>query len=250
MATAWYSITVDGGREYSGTLFTGYFKTENSQITGFYETYNGSTDFDSSILLAAGSRLTPFGNPSDYNDNIYNGNGKFTNTGVAISLPNNTSYSSLTLHYTPSSLLMGFPVPESSVIFYLRSGLGYSGTNGASYTITSVSDPSCFNEGTNILCLNKQFQEEYIPIETLRSGDLVKTFKHGYRKIDLIGKNTLINNPSKFNECMFKMEKTDSNGLIEDLIVTGGHSILVDDLGEYKEENEKLLGTQIIDNKY
>ena len=121
---------------------------------------------------------------------------------------------------------------------------------GASYIIAYVDDPSCFNEGTNILCLNKQFQEEYIPIETLRSGDLVKTFKHGYRKIELIGKNTLINNPSKFNECMFKMEKTDSNGLIEDLIVTGGHSILVDDLGEHKEENEKLLGTQIIDNKY
>ena len=61
----------------------------------------------------------------------------------------------------------------------------------------------------------------------------------------------MINNPNRFNECMYKMEKTEENGLLDDLIVTGGHSVLVDDLGEYKEENDKLLGsTQIIDDKY
>jgi hypothetical protein len=106
-------------------------------------------------------------------------------------------------------------------------------------------DPSCFNEGTKILCLNKKLEEEYIPIENLRKGDLVKSFLHGYRKIDLIGKNTMINNPDKFSKCMYKMEKTD-------LIITGWHSILVDDLGEHKEENDKRFGgsSQIIDNKH
>lgn len=117
--------------------------------------------------------------------------------------------------------------------------------------VTPITDPSCFNEGIKILCLNKKLEEEYIPIENLRKGDLVKSYKHGYRKIDLIGKNPMINNPEKINECMYKMEKTETNGLIEDLIVTGYHSILVDDLGNYKEENDKLLsGTQIIDDKY
>ena len=119
------------------------------------------------------------------------------------------------------------------------------------FNINPISDPSCFNEGTKILCLNKNLEEEYIPIENLRKGDLVKSYKHGYRKIDLIGKNPMINNPNRFNECMYKMEKTEENGLLDDLIVTGGHSVLVDDLGEYKEENDKLLGsTQIIDDKY
>ena len=61
----------------------------------------------------------------------------------------------------------------------------------------------------------------------------------------------MINNPDRFNECMYKMEKNAENGLIEDLIVTGGHSILVDDLGNYKEKNDELFGgIQTIDDKY
>jgi hypothetical protein len=118
------------------------------------------------------------------------------------------------------------------------------------FDIQSISDPSCFNEGTKILCLTNNV-EEYIPIEQLKKGDLVKSYKHGYRKIDLIGKNPMINNPDKFNECMYKMEKTEFNGLIEDLIVTGGHSILVDDLVDYKEKNDEIFGgIHKIDHKY
>ena len=48
--------------------------------------------------------------------------------------------------------------------------------------------PICFNQGTKILCCNKNLKEEYISIENLKKGDLVKTYKHGYKKIDLIGK--------------------------------------------------------------
>ena len=39
-------------------------------------------------------------------------------------------------------------------------------------------------------------EEEYIPIKNLKKGDLVKTYLHGYRKIEIIGKNTLKNNLS------------------------------------------------------
>ena len=118
-------------------------------------------------------------------------------------------------------------------------------------TFTYTYDPSCFNEGTKILYLNKNFDEEYIPIEKLKKGDLVKSYKHGYRKIDLICKNSMINNPDRFKQCMYKMDKTDDNGLLEDLIITGGHSILVDDLGYYTEETDDFFGeTPIIDDKY
>jgi len=112
-------------------------------------------------------------------------------------------------------------------------------------------DAACFNEGTKILCLNNNL-EEYIPIEHLRKGDLVKSYKHGYKKIDLIGKNVMLNNPKKWDNCMYKMEKTESNELTEDLIVTGGHSILVDSMTtEEKVLNDELFGlTPLIDNKY
>jgi hypothetical protein len=47
------------------------------------------------------------------------------------------------------------------------------------------------------------------------------------------------------------MEKTEENNLLEDLIVTGGHAILVDELGEYEHENNSIFGeTPKIDGKY
>ena len=61
----------------------------------------------------------------------------------------------------------------------------------------------------------------------------------------------MINNKDEFKGCMYKMEKTDENGLIEDLIVTGGHCILVDNLGNYEEETNKIFGnTPMIEDKY
>jgi hypothetical protein len=139
----------------------------------------------------------------------------------------------------------------NSYVYNLSANKSLIGLTHIIFTIHSISDPSCFNEGTKILCLNNNLEEEYIPIENLRKGDFVKSYKHGYRKIDLIGKNPMINNPNRFNECMYKMEKTEENGLIEDLIVTGFHSILVDDLRNYKDENDKIFGTtHMIDDKY
>jgi hypothetical protein len=86
----------------------------------------------------------------------------------------------------------------------------------------------------------------------LKKGDLVKTYLHGYRKINIICKGILKNNISKFRDCMYKMKKTEKNGLLEDFIVTGGHSILVDDLAEYKQKNDELFSyeTPKIDGKY
>jgi len=124
-----------------------------------------------------------------------------------------------------------------------------SGDTGIIYSTLNYSS-SCFNYGTKILCL-KSDTEEYIQIQDLVKGDLVKTYLHGFKKIEFIGKDILINNfDSNFN-CMYKMEKTDDNKLIEDLIITGAHSILVDELNENQEEYIKSIGDRLkIDDKY
>jgi photosystem II stability/assembly factor-like uncharacterized protein len=100
----------------------------------------------------------------------------------------------------------------------------------------------CFNHDTKILCWSKEEGEKYVAIQDLREGDFVKSYLHGYRKIMCIGKNTMINNAKFWNLSMWKMEKANNNELIEDLIILGGHSLLVDSLSEeikekYKENN-------------
>jgi len=113
----------------------------------------------------------------------------------------------------------------------------------------------CFNEGTKILCMNQQLIDKYNRIELLRIGDFVKTYKHGYRKIHKIIKGSFKNNPKKWNMCMYKMAKTPSNGLTDDLIVTGGHSLLVDAISDKEQKKYDEMGISefskiTIDNKH
>jgi hypothetical protein len=124
-------------------------------------------------------------------------------------------------------------------------------TNGI-YKSTSA---FCFNEGTKILCMNNELKDEYIAIELLKIGDFVKTYKHGYRRVSKVITGSFRNNPKKWNMCMYKMAKTPLNGLIEDLIVTGGHSIMVDkisktELARYSAFGIPDVAKQTIDKKH
>jgi hypothetical protein len=123
------------------------------------------------------------------------------------------------------------------------------GTNGF---YLNYAGPICFNEGTMILCLDESLKDKYIPIEDLRCGSIVKTYLHGYRRILAIGYNKMINNPNKYSSCMYVIKKSSINSLTQDLIVTGGHSILVDSLEEKEELNKEYFqGENLkIDNKY
>jgi hypothetical protein len=117
-------------------------------------------------------------------------------------------------------------------------------------TITFTTRLRCFKEGTKILAINSQLQDEYIPVEQLKPGDFVKTYKHGYRKILKISVSKMVNNPDVFGKCLYRMNKTDD--MTDDLFLTGWHSILVDDLGDCEAVNTKWFGqnkTKTIDNK-
>jgi hypothetical protein len=246
MPTSWYSISIslqNGG----GVIFDGYFSVDNTSnvIQSFYNAID--ITFSNNIIITT---VATFTNTTGTHNNTQSNNlfvsNRFPVGGTTISsIPN------LDATYNATEWALWSGSSRSRISYYSNgSWTDLPNTFINIFNINPVSDPSCFNEGTKILCLNKNL-EEYIPIENLRKGYLVKSYQHGYRKIDLIGKNPMINNPNRFNECMYKIEKTEENGLIEDLIVTGGHSILVDDLAEYKEENYKIFGTtHMIDDKY
>ena len=114
-----------------------------------------------------------------------------------------------------------------------------------------TSSQFCFNKGTKILSLNENNEEQYIPIEKLQDGDLVKTYLHGYRKIHKVVHSIFKNNVNEFTKSMYVMAK--QGDMSDDLIVTGGHSILVDDYEseELKEHHRHLFGGELdpIDGK-
>lgn len=137
----------------------------------------------------------------------------------------------------------------------------YSITNGAVvfYSVTNKYTPGqsgsvpCFKDDSKILCF-KEGCEQYVKVQDIRKGDLVKTLKHGYVPVNMIGTTKLYNSgdmlrgPNRLYIC--SVDKYPE--LIEDLVITGFHSILEDNISEkQKEETIELVGNiMITDNKY
>ena len=127
----------------------------------------------------------------------------------------------------------GDGMPSDPVTFYTTSGGG--GGN-----------PICFLRGSKILCLNGQ--EEYMPIEEMQVGTLVKTLSGAFVKVHTIGK-TIFKNPDNADRGpnrLFKLSPKNYPQLTEDLIITGCHSILVDKL----EPKQKARHLQLMKTLY
>jgi len=119
--------------------------------------------------------------------------------------------------------------------------------------IPPVQDIPCFKEDTKILCYIND-TEIYVNVQDLRPGMRVKTLYSGYVPVDMIGTKKL-NNPgdsSRTPNRIYKCSKTNYPELIDDLFITGHHSILVDELSEIQMEQIHDLYNAIFatENKY
>jgi hypothetical protein len=110
----------------------------------------------------------------------------------------------------------------------------------------------CFAKGSKILYYNKTTKkEEYKVIESLRKGDLVKTLNDGFIPIHMIGYKDIYNTSDNHDERMlYKCSTKEYPELFEDLIITGHHSILVDNFkpGE-RDAVLRVLGDIFVTNK-
>ncbi len=89
-------------------------------------------------------------------------------------------------------------------------------------------------------------------IEDLSLENKVKTTV-GYKKVIGVGKITMSGNRHNKTDKIYKLAKEKDDNLTKDLYITGGHSILVDELSEeQKKDIEAYWGTdyQKIDDKY
>jgi hypothetical protein len=110
--------------------------------------------------------------------------------------------------------------------------------------------PPCFKKDTKILT-----DKGYIPVQYLRKGDLVKTFRNEYKAIHMIGKKVLTHDASheRNKKQLFVYRQDQYPEILEDLVLTGCHSILVDRFSSDK-QREKTIETNgdiyVTDKKY
>jgi len=117
-------------------------------------------------------------------------------------------------------------------------------SNNQVLTSFLLNPAECFKKGTKILSEN----DVYIPIEELKIGDLVKTYKHGYQKIIGIANSRLCDYPRNTLNQLYTYSREKNPELIEDLHLTGGHSLLLDTLTE--EESNSMNQIHWPDDEY
>jgi hypothetical protein len=94
---------------------------------------------------------------------------------------------------------------------------------------------ACFKEGSKILTNNG-----YISVQNLRKGDLIKTSTLGFKPIYMIGKRNIYHSASKerIKNQLYKCSRPNYPEVFDPLILTGCHSILVDNFIDQEEENK------------
>ena len=229
---------------YTATSFNGNISGWNtSEVTDMNTMFYNAFAFNQNIGNWDTSSVTNMSNmfydAVAFNQNI--GSWNISAVTNMISMLNNSGITTDTF----DSILDAWAELETvqSSVTLGATGLTYTEDNAGYTTLTTTpypgwtiqAEPTCFKEGTKILTI-----DGYQPIETLKIGDLIMTLEGECRPIIIVGKSTITHQASKdrIKNQFYIYKKENNNELIEDLIITGGHSILVDDFKNTYEENK------------
>jgi hypothetical protein len=144
---------------------------------------------------------------------------------------------------TSTNTNISFPSTIYGTFTFAVSALFSNGQNDNSLPSSQVEiNPPpypCFKSGSKILT-----DQGYRNIEDLRKGDLVKTLLHDYLPIVLIGKRDIVHLASeeRIKDQLYVCSQAQYSEVWEDLVLTGCHSILVDD---FVNEKQKKKATEI-----
>jgi surface protein len=134
--------------------------------------------------------------------------------------------------YAYNQPLIHWSIPDNSILMDMFRHT-QMGTNGSIHPrsdtppLSYFNQVPCFDQDTLILSPTGN-----VYIKDLNKGDNIVT-SNGVKRILRIGKKTrLFNNTDNISTTMFKMKKT--KDMTSDLLVTGLHAILLDDLKSYK----------------
>jgi len=188
-------------------------------------------------LISGGTNVTIVG--TNFYNSVYNNPVNLTvNFGVNNATVNSISSDGTSINVTSPSVNSYASVHVTVTT--------YSGSITSETSFNFV----CFLKGSKILTNNG-----YIPIENLKKGDFVKTLLHGFLPIHAIGKRDIYHSASeqRIKDQLYKCSKDKFNELSEDLVLTGCHSILVDNFISQEQKDtvfEILKDIYITDNKY
>ena len=171
-----------------------------------------------------------------------------------------------TSNFTPSTTNLT-AIPGTALLLNTAFNSPFLDSSPNNMTITPYNSPTasretpmnasivpCFKENSKILAYKNNL-EQYINIQDLRSGDLVKTIVHGYVAINMIGKRDILHSHlnDRDKNGLYKCTQEHYPEVFEDLIITGCHSILVDEFLNQEQHDKTIdvLGKiYITDNKY
>jgi len=139
--------------------------------------------------------------------------------------------------------------PEDLTTDFLGNVYISDSKNNTIEKITFIPPIPCFSENTKILTNNG-----YKQIKDLQIGDMVKTLLNDYKPIVVIGKQKIehFSCKERIKDQLYKYSVNTYSEIFEDLILTGGHSILVDKLTEEQQIKTKEYWNDLLktDDKY